>query len=439
MLKKIFGTFSTRVLNALCGFITLWIGTRYLGSTAWGIGGTVLVDVTLLLIGVELMAGSGLIYFTPRKSFRTIMKTSFLWIFIVISVYSILFYILSFTPALNVFVPEGYEVILLILVFVYSFHNFNLNILIGKERVNTQNIIFIIQFMTQMLSMIGYIFILDIRDARAFVYSLLTGYITGCICGFFTIIKYINDDRHESLKACMKEMLHFGTIIQLSSLLSLLNKRLSFYFIKSFSNISDVGIYNSGTQVSECTKLIGHSIALVQFSKISNLKDEKKAAQLTILFLKIAVAATLFFNIILCIIPTEVYSWIFTDAFSGIRIVIITTSLGMAFMAANMVFSHYFSGINKPKHNLMASAVGLVVTIPSVSTLVPLYGIAGAGISFTLTSLATIIYQWIVFKKLSSAKSRELLPTAEDISLIKKEIMSFMTKNGLRKEKNEVQ
>lgn len=118
---------------------------------------------------------------------------------------------------------------------------------------------------------------------------------------------------------------------------------------------------------------------------------------------------------------------------------IITTSLGMAFMAANMVFSHYFSGINKPKHNLMASAVGLVVTIPSVSTLVPLYGIAGAGISFTLTSLATIIYQWIVFKKLSSAKSRELLPTAEDISLIKKEIMSFMTKNGLRKEKNEVQ
>lgn len=141
----------------------------------------------------------------------------------------------------------------MILVFVYSFHNFNLNILIGKERVNTQNIIFIIQFMTQMLSMIGYIFILDIRDARAFVYSLLTGYIIGCICGFFTIIKYINDDRHESLKACMKEMLHFGTIIQLSSLLSLLNKRLSFYFIKSFSNISDVGIYNSGTQVSECT------------------------------------------------------------------------------------------------------------------------------------------------------------------------------------------
>lgn len=111
MLEKIFGTFSTRVLNALCGFITLWIGTRYLGSTAWGIGGTVLVDVTLLLIGVELMAGSGLIYFTPRKSFRIIMKTSFLWIFIVISVYSILFYILSFTPALNVFVPEGYEVI----------------------------------------------------------------------------------------------------------------------------------------------------------------------------------------------------------------------------------------------------------------------------------------------------------------------------------------
>lgn len=433
MIEKIFGTFSTRILNALCGFITLWIGSRYLGAEAWGIGGTVLVDVSLLLIGVEIMAGSGLVYFIPRKSFRTIMKASFMWIIFVITLYSILFYGLSFTPFLKIFVPEGYEVILLILVFVYSFHNFNLNTLLGKERVNTQNIIYMIQFMTQMSSMMVYIFIFDIRDARAFVYSLLTGYVTGCICGFTTVVRYMSDNKHESLKGCMKEMLHFGAVIQLSTLLSMLNKRLSFYFIKSYSNISDVGIYNSGTQVSECTKHIGHSIALVQFSKISNLHDEKKAAQLTMLFLKIAVFATLFFNIILCLIPNEVYLWIFTDSFDGIKTVIVTTALGMAFLSANMVLTHYFSGTNKPQHDLIASAVGLVVTIPSVIILIPLYGIAGAGISFTLTSIASAVYQWIIFRKQTSVRRRDLLPTKEDITLIKNEITTFLTKLRLRK------
>ena len=71
MLKKIFGTFGTRFLNAVCGLITLWFGTHYLGAEAWGIGGIVLLDVSILLIGVEFMSGSNLIYFTPRKPYRT--------------------------------------------------------------------------------------------------------------------------------------------------------------------------------------------------------------------------------------------------------------------------------------------------------------------------------------------------------------------------------
>ena len=54
MIKKIFGTFGTRLLNALVGFVTLWFGTNFLGREAWGIGATVLVDVSLLLIAVEL-------------------------------------------------------------------------------------------------------------------------------------------------------------------------------------------------------------------------------------------------------------------------------------------------------------------------------------------------------------------------------------------------
>jgi O-antigen/teichoic acid export membrane protein len=87
-------------------------------------------------------------------------------------------------------------------------------------------------------------------------------------------------------------------------------------------------------------------------------------------------------------------------------------------MAANMIFSHYFSGVNLPKHNLYGSVVGLLVTIPSIYILIPKYGIIGAGISVSFTYLATIIYQWIIFKKETKVKTIQLLPTLNDFKTL---------------------
>ena len=277
MIKKIFGTFGTRLLNAVVGFVTLWFGTNFLGREAWGIGATVLVDVSLLLIAVELLSGSGLIYYTPRKSFVTLFKISYVWTFIMIAFFAATFSLLrSFLPSVyNAFVPEGYGFHILLMVFLYSLHNFNMNVLLGKERVGAQNVLFIIQFMTQLLSMMTYIFVFDIRNADAFVYSLITGYLVVNICGFISIFQYFKDNRHEKLIPTAKEMFNFGSMIQLSTLVTMINRRISYFVIKKTFGLGEVGVYTSGTQVSEATKLIGNSIALVQFSSISNMDDRK--------------------------------------------------------------------------------------------------------------------------------------------------------------------
>jgi len=437
MIKKIFGTFGTRLLNAMVGFVTLWVGTNFLGREAWGIGATVLVDVSLLLIAVELLSGSGLIYFTPRKSFSTIFKLSHIWIFLVTLCISVIFYLLySFTPNIyHAFVPEGYGIHIIIMVFLYSFHNFNMNVLLGKEKVGLQNILFIIQFMTQMLSMMVYIFFFDIRNADAFVFSLITGYFTANIFGFFCVIPYLkesdNKDKKptESLLSVAKEMLNFGGIMQLSNLVTMINRRISYIVIKNIFGNADVGVYTSGTQVSESTKLIGHSIALVQFSSISNMNDEKKAAAITITFLKLAVILTALCMIVICLIPRAVFSWIFTDEYAAIKDVLISLSPGMVFIAADMIFSHYFSGTNRIKYNLYATFVGLVITIISIFILIPMYGTIGAGISVSLTYLGAIIYKWIIFKKINKTRTKELIPTLNDFkTLIESIKLQFFNK-----------
>ena len=420
MIKKIFGTFGTRLLNAVVGFVTLWFGTNFLGREAWGIGATVLVDVSLLLIAVELLSGSGLIYYTPRKSFVTLFKISYVWTFIMIAFFAATFSLLrSFLPSVyNAFVPEGYGFHILLMVFLYSLHNFNMNVLLGKERVGAQNVLFIIQFMTQLLSMMTYIFVFDIRNANAFVYSLITGYLVVNICGFISIFQYFKDNRHEKLIPTAKEMFNFGSMIQLSTLVTMINRRISYFVIKKTFGLGEVGVYTSGTQVSEATKLIGNSIALVQFSSISNMDDRKKAAELTVTFLKLAVILTALCMIVICLIPKSVYAWIFTEEFAETKDVLVSLSPGMVFMAANMIFSHYFSGVNLPKHNLYGSIVGLLITIPSIFILIPRYGIVGAGISVSLTYLATICYQWFVFKKETNVKTIQLLPTLNDFKTL---------------------
>lgn len=440
MLKKIFGTFGTRVLNAICNFVTLWFGTHYLGAEAWGIGGIVLLDVSLLLIGVEFLAGSGLIYFTPRKSYRTLFKISYIWSALIVAFYALLMYLFSFIPESfghhfakffgesAEFVPEGYHGMVLLLVFVYSLHNFNLTTMLGKERVGTNNILFIIQFMTQMCSMLIYIFVFDIRDANAFVYSFLTGYIVSYICGLTQIWPYLKDPVEDSLWDTIKEMFKFGTIIQLSTLVTMLNRRLSFLIIKWFWGDAKVGVYSAASQVSEAPKMIGQSIAMVQFSKISNLTDNDLAAKITVQLLKIATILTAICIFIVCVIPTSVYSWLFTSNFAEMRVVMIALGPGVVFMAANMVFSHYFSGMNMPKHNLYGALVGLAVTIPSLYLLIPPLGMVGAGISASLTNLAIIVYQWVIFKKINKISAKELLVTKEDVKLLVSEIKSLLGK-----------
>jgi O-antigen/teichoic acid export membrane protein len=256
---------------------------------------------------------------------------------------------------------------------------------------------------------------------------MMTGYFVASVVGFFCIIQYFKDNRQQttdngnsstSLIATMKEMLSFGSIAQLSNLVTMINRRISYIVIKNVFGDAEVGVYTSGTQVSEATKLIGHSIALVQFSSISNMDDNDKAASITVKLLKLACIATTLCMLVVCLLPKSIFVWIFTEEFAEIKDVLISLSPGMVFMAADMIFSHYFSGVNKIKYNLYGTLVGLGVTIASIATLIPLYGIIGAGVSMSLTYLGTIIYKWIIFKKITKTRTKELIPTLSDFKTL---------------------
>ena len=426
MFKKIIGTGAARAVNVLTQLATLIMGTKFLGAAEWGKAFIAQTDITFLLIGIELIAGSGLVYFTPRKKLATLMKISYGWIAFVMVIYLLLFNVLYFFPGFyHTIVPEGYAWLVLLMTFVYSLHEFNLNHFLGKEKVATYNWLFLIQILTQVSMMAVLIFVLNIRTAKALLYSQLCGYTLATLIGWILLFPTLKREDREPLKDSIKEMLHYGAFMQLSTLVSTLNKRLSLYLLNTHCDEKSLGVYASGTQVTEGVNIVGQSIGLVAFSSLSNTEQKERAAQLTLRFMKVAILLTFTALLVICLLPSFFFEWIFSGEFADIRPVILLMAPGIVFFSAHTILANYFSGTGKPKYNLYASLIGLSVTLVSAFVLIPLLGIRGAAITTTLTYTTLFVYQWIVFHKHTGSRLGQLIPNREDWEWVKTTVKSL--------------
>ena len=301
MFKKILGTGAARAVNVLTQLATLIMGTKFLGAAEWGTAFIAQTDITFLLIGIELIAGGGLVYFTPRKKLATLMKVSYGWIAFVMLIYLLLFNILHFFPNFyHTIVPEGYAWLVLLMTFVYSLHEFNLNHFLGKEKVATYNWLFLIQILTQVTMMAVLIFAMNKRTAKALLYSQLCGYSLATVVGWILLLPTLKREGREPLRSSLKEMLHYGAFMQLSTLVSTLNRRLSLYLLNTHCDERSIGVFASGTQVTEGVNIVSQSIGLVEFSALSNTENQQRASQLTLRFMKLSVLLTFTALLVIC-------------------------------------------------------------------------------------------------------------------------------------------
>ena len=427
MFKKILGTGAARAVNVLTQLATLIMGTKCLGAAEWGKAFIAQTDITFLLIGIELIAGSGLVYFTPRKKLATLMKVSYSWIAFMMLVYLLLFNVLHFFPNFyHTIIPEGYAWLVLLLTFVYSLHEFNLNHFLGKEKVATYNWLFIIQILTQVTMMAVLIFALNLRTAKALLYSQLCGYTLATLIGWILLFPTLKHEASEPLKGSLKEMLHYGAFMQLSTLVSTLNKRLSLYLLHTNCTEPQIGVYASGMQVTEGVNIVSQSIGLVEFSALSNTEKAERASQLTLRFMKVSILLTFTALLVICLLPTDFFEWIFSGEFADIRPVILLMAPGILFFSAHTVLANYFSGTGRPKYNLYASLIGLTITLIAAFILIPALGIKGAAITTSLTYIALFVYQWIVFHKHTDCRLAQLIPNREDLEWVKTTIKALV-------------
>lgn len=432
MLKKIIGTAGTRILNAFFTLIILLLMTNKLGSTELGIIGLIMVDITIIQLSVDLFAGSSLIYFASRSNIGKLLLTAYFFISIVIVLYYFLMLAGSnyFPGILYTIVPEGFNHHILGISLLGSLMSTHYNLLLGKQRIKSYNIIFTLQISTLLIVFLTNIYLLHHYTVMAYLTAMYWAYAAGAVIGFFTLLKNIGPLSMVGWVKTTKAVIRYGFITQVANLLSIGNNRMSFFFITRFSGLSALGVYYAGIQLTEGLKLIGSSIAVVQFSAISNTRDLNYAKQLTVKLMKFSVGITFLATLVLVVLPDTFYSWMFSKDFSGVKPVILALSPGVIALAANNIFSHYFSGLGNPKVNLYAKVVGFIFTIILAILLIPKFGLVGAAITASVSYISTVIYQYIVFQKHTLTPFGAWLITLSDFTDFRKLIAENLKKQS---------
>ncbi|MFA5417069.1 MAG: polysaccharide biosynthesis C-terminal domain-containing protein [Bacteroidales bacterium] len=431
MINKILGTAGTRVLNAIFNTVILIVLTRELGSAGFGIISLIILAITILQLLIDLVAGSGIIYFTTRKPIIQLLVPAYIWILMVLMLYLMITLIAPgfFPNSYYWIVPKDFEFHILFLTLLNALMLTHYNLLIGLTRIKTYNTIFVIQSSILIVSVLVMYFILDKKSVLSFVYSMYFAYGTGTVLSLISVAGHLKRGSLKGWFTTAKAVIGYGFTSQLANVLHIGNKRFSFYILKYFSGVSAVGIYSAGAQLTEGLRLIGQSISLVQFSTIASQDRQEYSRQLTIRLMKLSLTVTLFALILLLVVPSSFYTLIFKKDFSDLKLIIAGLSPGVLALAANTIFSGYFSGVGQPKISLIVNAIGMVVTLISAWLLIPLLGYTGAALAASLSYTSSVVGQHLIFQHQTGTKFHEWIPDKSDYLFFVSMVRKFTKKN----------
>ena len=422
MLRKIAGTISTRIIIALVTLATILINGWYLGADKVGTISLIILAITLIQMLNNFVGGGALVYLLPRTHLVTLFIPAYLWSFIT-SIAG------AFIIGLFNLIPVGFFWHVVILSLALSLASVNFMILMGQERIKIYNIISLLQGISFFMVLLFWLFVLGKREVLSYLIGLYASYLFAFIISLIMILPHAKWGRFQGMAGTLKEIFRYGSLMQTGNILQFFNYRLSYYFMEIFIGRAALGVYSVGVQLSESVWLISRSIAMVQYTRISNEKDLNYAARITLSLAKVAFFITIICLVLLYILLLLFFPLIFTPEFVSVKLIMASLAIGIVTFSVSIILSPYFSGIGKPGQNTVSAAIGLLLTLISGWILIPRFGFIGAGFSATISYTVATLYQFIVFCKHSGIKPKDFLMTRSDIDRFISELKIFIKGN----------
>ncbi len=422
MIKKIFGTATARFLNAALSLVILGIIAKQLGAEAVGTISLIVLAVAIIQNINSLAGGAPIVYYITRIPTANLILISYTWCIISSLGGTLIMYHLKLFP------PEYvYEVLALSL--ILSLGQIHQMWLLGKERIKLFNIISVLQILATLGTLAYYIFIAEEKDVAVYIRALFVGYSIVLLFAASKTLGKISGWNPKILRQDSIQIFRYGFMVQLAAIFQLLNNRLAYYIVKQYLGLKSLGHFDVGVKLSEGMWLVGKSVSLVQYARISGNKEPEYAKNLTISLLKFTVFITFLMICFLLLIPEMFFVAVFGAEFHHVQQIIFYLSPGILSIAASMIFSHYFSGTGRPFINTIASAIGLTGIAIGGFVIIPEFGLAGAALATSAAYFCSLVFQWIMFFRLASPHIMDFVPSKKDIKTLQSIYHQLINKN----------
>jgi len=389
MFSNMLRTLGVRILTALFSLLVVVLAGRELGAEVLGSISLMIVAITIINLVGGLAGGAALVYLIPRHEGKALIPVSQIWAIVSGLVTAAVLLLIGAFPAdlaFHVFV----------LGIVGSLIQNYMSVILVQQRIKWHNAITLLQSVLMISVLFVLAYLLKIKSIDAYVWAMYAAYlpvliITALIC------RNIQPGGQGRPAELFRILFGYGSLVQISSILALLTYRLTYYYTEAWLGLAALGILSVAAQISEAIWIIPKSIALVQFSKISNLKNEDESAHLT-LFLGIAtMVITIIALAVLVLIPDSVYTWIFGNEFSNLRPIIQLFVPGIFAISLNIILSHFFSGTGKILFNLAGSGLGLIAVAIAGYLMIKNGDITSAALVSSIGYVVNFLFSWVAF------------------------------------------
>lgn len=415
MIKKILNTIFTKFLSSGIGFLTIILVSQFLGAEGKGEQSIFLFNIFLLLLFATLIGNTTLIYLAPRHKFSDLFFPSLAWI---IGSLSLLFGVFYIMPDIIIIYP--FE--LFIIGLMASVTEVNTYMLIGRQEVRKANDLKIIWQLAS-ISFLGVMAILgDFNSTYDYVLSIILGYFLSLIYGFSLLRKDYYTLKMPSWNKFLEMfrlLFRLGAIKQIGNIAQTLNARLSFYLLSIYCGNKILGVFSNGISISEAVLMLGTSLALVQYSKLSNVEDDNYSKRLSIQMTKVNLVFSFLALLFFSILPSCFYEFVFGKEFMGINHIVQLLALGYLLISITTTFTQYFASKGNFTISSFAALFGLISTAGLGFWLVPIYGVIGAAITMTISYSITFSIEYYYFCKWTDSSFRDFLIDSRDVKEIK--------------------
>ena len=412
MFKDTIRTIGARYLVAFLNLLLIFINSKVLGREGMGIVGIIYASANLIVIFNSIFCGNTIVYFMNRYNLRTVFLPAYCWAFTGSAIASIFLYFFHF-------LPEGYELAVFCLAVVISLVTANSLMMLGKDRINIFNFLFILQGSLLFLFLIIVYFIFGYKDINGYLAGLLGASVIALLCSMMWLIRYLrkknNNPVGKPFHAILKEMFFYGLWSSADNLAEGLTTRLNYFLIQQTGGYGLVGLLDAGTKVSESVWHISNSVCFIAYNRVSKTTDRQEQKRVTLQLFKLTYCALIIVMAVICCIPEWVYTdYLLTPEFADIRKIISGLSLGIVAFGSNRVISHYFIGSGNIKYSAFCSALGLAILLVAGIVLIPAHGVFGAAITSSIAYAGMLLFSIIVFMKQTGASFIELIPAKAD-------------------------